>query len=205
MKTANYPIFTIGHSTLPLPSFLSLLERHQIEAIADVRSSPYSSYNPQYNQEALKDSLKHIGIRYVFLGNELGARRSERECYVDGRADYSRIAQTPLFLQGIHRLVSGSKKMRIALLCAEKNPIECHRCILVSPHLRQCGIDVQHIFADGHIEDQEKVEATLLNLWHLPANELFHSKTELIIEAYRRQAEEIAYTESSPKTLTHGP
>src|SRR5205809_226859 len=97
----HQPVFTIGHSNLDLPKFVALLKQHGIEAIADVRSSPYSQYNPQFNREPLQRVLREQGISYVFLGEELGARRSEPECYVNGRADYSLIAATPAFIRGM--------------------------------------------------------------------------------------------------------
>src|SRR5580693_8211913 len=108
---AYQPIFTIGHSNLEFAKFLSLLKQHNIQAIADVRSSPYSQFNPQFNREPLQRALQENDIAYVFLGLELGARRSERECYVGDRADYSRIARTPAFQRGLDRVVRGAKQM----------------------------------------------------------------------------------------------
>ncbi len=143
MSIANsQPVFTIGHSNLEIGKFVALLKQHGIQAIADVRSSPYSQYNPQFNRELLQRALQEKSIAYVFLGRELGARRSERECYLEGRADYELISQTSAFKQGIERLIQGAARMRIALMCAEKDPIDCHRCLLVSPHLQRRGLQV---------------------------------------------------------------
>ena len=139
----HQPVFSIGHSNLELARFVALLKQHGIQAVADVRSSPYSQYNPQFNREPLQRALREQGISYVFLGEELGARRSERECYVDGRADYSRIAQTPAFVRGLDRIIQGAAKMRVAMVCAEKDPLDCHRCILVSPRLLTLRIGVE--------------------------------------------------------------
>ena len=148
-------LFTIGHSTHSWEKFLELLRQHHIEAVADVRSSPYSQFNPHFNREPLQLALRQQGISYVFLGEELGARRSEPECYVNGKVDYSLIARTPSFKRGLDRLVQGAAKMRVAIMCAEKDPLDCHRCILVSPRLKERGIDVQHIHDDGTLESQE--------------------------------------------------
>src|SRR5438552_16394672 len=102
---AHQPVFTVGHSNLEFTRFVALLNQHGIQALADVRSSPYSQYNPQFNRETLERALREEGISYVFLGQELGARRSERECYVNGRADYALIAQTTAFRLGLDRII----------------------------------------------------------------------------------------------------
>src|SRR6266705_3804026 len=103
----HQPVFTIGHSNLEFPRFAALLNQHGIQAVADVRSSPYSQHNPQFNREPLQRALREQGLSYVFLGEELGARRSEPECYVNGKVDYSLIARTPSFMRGLDRLVQG--------------------------------------------------------------------------------------------------
>src|ERR1039458_1876101 len=108
-------LFTIGHSTHSWEKFLELLRQHHIEAVADVRSSPYSQYNPQFNRDSLQHALRDQDIAYVFLGEELGARRSEPECYVNGRVDYSLIAQTPSFIRGLDRLPPGGAQIGVAL------------------------------------------------------------------------------------------
>jgi uncharacterized protein (DUF488 family) len=193
----HQPVFTIGHSNLEFARFLALLKQHGIQAIADVRSSPYSQYNPQFNREPLQRALPEHDICYVFLGDELGARRSERECYVNDRADYALIAHTPAFKRGINRVIQGAAKMRIALMCSEKNPLDCHRCILVSPHLRERGVEIFHILSDGTIESHEQTEQHLLHLFELPERELFRSPDEIVAEAYKLQGDKIAYQEDT--------
>jgi uncharacterized protein (DUF488 family) len=190
-------LFTIGHSTHSWEKFLELLRQHHIEAVADVRSSPYSQYNPQFNREPLQLALRQQGISYVFMGEELGARRSEPECYVNGKVDYSLIARAPAFIRGLDRLVQGAAKMRIVIMCAEKDPLDCHRCILVSPHLKERGIHVQHIHDDGTLESQETVERRLAQKFDLAERELFQSDAQALTEAYRRQGEKIAYEEDA--------
>ena len=165
--------------------------------MADVRSSPYSQYNPHFNRAPLQRALQEHGISYVFLGEELGARRSERECYIDGRADYSLISRSPAFKRGIDRVVQGAAKMRVALMCAEKEPLDCHRCILVSPHLRERGLAVFHILADGTLESHEQTENRLLHLFELPERELFRSPKEIVSEAYKLQGDKVAYQEDT--------
>jgi uncharacterized protein (DUF488 family) len=190
-------LFTIGHSTHSWEKFLELLRQHRIDAVADVRSSPYSQYNPHFNREPLQLALRQQGISYVFLGEELGARRSEPECYVNGRVDYSLIARTPSFIRGLDRLVQGATKMRIAIMCAEKDPLDCHRCILVSPQLKERGVNIQHIHDDGTLESQEQAEHRLAQMFDRAELELFGAPGELVAEAYRLQGEKIAYEEDA--------
>jgi uncharacterized protein (DUF488 family) len=190
-------LFTIGHSTHSWEKFLELLRQHRIEAVADVRSSPYSQYNPQFKRDPLQRALREQGIAYVFLGEELGARRSESECYVNGRVNYSLIARTPAFIRGLERIIQGAAKKRIAMMCAEKDPLDCHRCILVSPPLQKRGIKIQHIHDDGTLESQEQAERRLAQSLDLAERELFNSTDELVAEAYRRQGEKIAYEEDA--------
>lgn len=135
-------LFTIGHSNLSIDAFIALLQRHGITAVADVRSHPYSRFLPHFNQSALKAALLNAGIQYVFLGKELGARAADQSCYVDSKASYEKIAATELFLEGIQRLLTGSEKYKISLMCAEKDPITCHRSILVCQHLREFALEI---------------------------------------------------------------
>lgn len=189
-------IYTIGHSNGTAEHLLELLDQHGITAVADVRSQPYSRFNPQFNREALASVLKNSGRDYVFLGQELGARSEDRSCYRDGRAQYSLIAQTPLFERGIERLLAGMAKFRVAILCAEKEPLGCHRSILVARCLHERGIAVRHILEDGGVEDHEALLLRLLALHGMQENNLFQTRDELIAVAYEKQAEEIEFTAS---------
>ena len=211
MNTTNArqnPLFTIGHSNLDAPTFVKLLQQHQIQNVADVRSSPYSRYTPQFNREALQAMLKENGISYVFLGDELGARRTERECYENGQAVYERIAKTPLFKSGLERLLSGAKKFRIALMCAEKDPLTCHRTILVCRNLQERAAElhsaetvakreIQHIHSDGHLESHAEAEQRLLQTLKLPTEDFFRKPSEILEEAYTLQGKKIAYAEEA--------
>ena len=180
------PIFSIGHSTHSADKLRQLLAAHQISAVADVRSSPYSRLNPQFNRETLCKNLRSGHISYVFLGTELGARTEDRSCYVEGRVQYDLLARTSLFQQGLDRACRGAETHRIALLCAEKEPLECHRCILVSRHLVARGADVRHILQDGVLESHGDTVARLLRELRLEERELFRSHEDLVLEAYRR-------------------
>jgi len=186
-------VFTIGHSTHDTERFLALLRQHAITALADVRSQPYSRLNPQFNREELKRLLKENGIAYVFLGTELGARTDDPSCYDHGKVQYDRLARSDLFQQGLARVKEGMKSYRVALMCAEREPIECHRTILVARHLASLGVDVSHIHADGRIETHTDALTRLIRTFKLQDQDMFRSQDDLVAEAYRLQEERIAY------------
>ncbi len=190
----NETVFTIGHSTHSRERFIALLIQHGITALCDVRSKPYSRMNPQFNREELARALPAHGIVYRFLGKELGARSEDSDCYEEGQVRYSRLADTAQFKRGLKRVIRGMKEdLRIALMCAEKEPLECHRTILVARHLAALGVRVEHIHADGHLESHDEALSRLAGMMHLPERDLFHSREELLDDVYRRQEERIAY------------
>lgn len=189
-------VYTIGHSNGTAEHLLEMLEQHGITAVADVRSRPYSRFSPQFNREALANALKNSGREYVFLGPELGARSEDPACYRDGRAQYALIAKTPLFERGVERLLTGMENFRVAILCAEKEPLGCHRSILIARYLHERGILVRHILEDGSLEDHDASLLRLLALHGIQENNLFHTRDELIAMAYEKQAEEIEFSAS---------
>ncbi len=191
-------VFTIGHSTHTLEDFVALLRQHGVTAVADVRSAPFSRLNPQFNKEAIEGSLKAHGIKYVFLGRELGARPDDPGCYENGRVQYSRLSSTEQFRKGLERVVRGSRKYRIALMCAEREPLECHRTLLVARALADQGVAVAHILADGRLESHGDAMERLLDLTGLPHEDLFKSKQQLIAGALARQEERVAYVNPTP-------
>jgi uncharacterized protein (DUF488 family) len=188
-------ILTIGHSTHLLETFVGLLHRYQVTVVADVRSVPYSQFQPQFNRESLKESLKKENIGYVFLGEELGARSKDPLCYVDGKVQYRELAKTQLFQQGLQRLLKGRENHRIALMCAEREPLDCHRTLLVARELVAKGVAVSHIHADGHLETHQEAQARLLRIQHLLEQDLFRSPAEVLDEAYALQENRVAYVD----------
>jgi uncharacterized protein (DUF488 family) len=138
------------------------------------------------------DELRKIHVSYVFLGEELGARPRDPSCYVDGKVQFDRLARAEIFQIGLTRVLNGSKRHRIALLCAERDPLICHRAILVCRYLVQLGIAVQHIRSDGSIEEHDDALTRLLMELNLSAD-MFRSYEELVADAYDRRAAEIAY------------
>lgn len=190
-----HPIYTIGHSTHSVDEFLALLQQHAITAVADIRSVPFSRWQPQFNQEPLRHALGEAGIAYVFLGKELGARTDDRSCYVDGRVQYRRLAATVSFREGLIRLESGHRKQRIVVMCAEGEPLDCHRTILVARELEALGICVQHVLSSGKTESHADALRRLRTALRIPDRDLFRTAEELQELAYARQEERIAYVE----------
>ncbi|MBS1840239.1 MAG: DUF488 domain-containing protein [Acidobacteria bacterium] len=189
----NEPLYTVGHSNRTLEEFLSLLKVHEIQAIADVRSQPYSKMYPQFDREALAASLKAVGIAYVFLGRELGARSQDPSCYEDGKVQFDRLARAAVFKEGLERVHQGMKQFRVALMCAEKEPLACHRTILVARELSLQGVSIRHILSATESEDHAQTTERLLRQLDMSEANLFMDKTELIDDAYRNQAQRIAY------------
>ena len=193
----NPTLYTIGHSNHEIAVFLGLLRQHGVTAVGDVRSQPYSRYVPQYSRDALEAALADAGIAYVFLGKELGARSDNPACYREGKVQYDRLAQEPIFAEGIGRVVQGIERYRIALLCAEKDPLDCHRALLVARKLFESGVAVSHIHADGALESHQAMESRLLAVCKLPEKDLFTSRQEFIADAYRIRGERLAYEEKA--------
>jgi uncharacterized protein (DUF488 family) len=193
-------IYTVGHSTHTSEAFIGLLLPHGITAIADVRSTPYSRRNPQFNREDLQSSLKAIGVQYAFLGKELGARSADECCYVNDKVRYALLAKTRLFESGIERLADGARSHRIALMCAEKDPLDCHRTILVSRQLVLCGFQILHILSNGSIETHDEALRRLVTRLKLGGEDLFRSQSITVEEAYEKQADRIAVDRSLHRT-----
>ena len=185
-------ILTIGHSNHPLERFLALLSKHGVTAVADVRSAPYSRFCPHFNRDVLTTALKESGIRYSYLGRELGGRSDDPMCYQDGQIQYERVARTDVFRKGVARVVSGAESFRVALMCAEKEPLDCHRTLLVAPALVALGVEVGHILADGQLETHERTMDRLLDEVS-PNLDLFQTREALLTRAMALQVRRVAF------------
>lgn len=162
-------LWSIGHSNHELGSFAALLRAHDIEVVADVRSSPWSRFAPQFNREALERSLARDGSEYVFLGTELGGRPEGEEFYDDeGHVLYGAVAETPWFQHGVGSLEAIAAERRLAMMCSEEDPTDCHRRLLVTRVLHDRGVHVEHIRGDGRIEYESELAARIE-----PQQELF--------------------------------
>jgi len=186
-------IFSIGHSNHDWEHFLALLRAHGATALVDVRSQPYSRRFPHFSRAALQPALARAGIAYVFLGLELGARRADPSCYVDGQVDFECVAATADFLRGLDRLRKGAKEHCIVMMCAEREPLDCHRTVLVARHLHAVGLEVAHILADGSLERHADTERRLLSMTGLPEHDMFRDRAETLAEAYRQRGRRIAF------------
>jgi uncharacterized protein (DUF488 family) len=191
-------IFTIGHSSLSYEGFFKLLREASVTAVADVRSVPYSRRNPQFNREMLRDQLRLDKVAYVFLGDDLGGRPKDQNLFCDGVADYEKMAQSFDFERGLQRVVEGAKQYRIALMCSEHDPLECHRCLLIGRAMHERGVTVKHILSDRTIEKQPDVEKRLLQWSRQSGEDLFESYENRLATAYRKRASKVAYSERLP-------
>lgn len=204
----NSAVLTIGHSNHSLEAFTGLLAQHSVTALADVRSVPWSRFNPQFNKESLATTLAALGVQYVYLGHELGGRSNDPGCYEDGRIRYDRLAQTDRFREGIERVMSGIRKYYlIALMCSEKEPLDCHRTLLVAQSLIERGVGIKHILPDGQLEPHASTMQRLISRFDLEPkqHDLLHqqqSRDELIAEAVFRQAGRVAHVISSPAVIS---
>jgi uncharacterized protein (DUF488 family) len=188
-------IFTVGHSNHSLEHFERLLRSAGITAVADVRSAPYSRHTPHFNRDELKHSLREIGIVYSYLGNELGGRPRDKTFYCAGTADYEKMAQASSFKEGISRVMSGATKYRIALLCSEHDPLDCHRCLLVGRELSRQGAHVEHILSDGSVQTHNAAEERLLKAAGTREDDFFMPLQERIASAYLERSRRVAYSE----------
>ncbi|HMP79747.1 MAG TPA: DUF488 domain-containing protein [Pirellulaceae bacterium] len=162
-------LYTIGHSNHELERFLELLHQHQIQILADVRSQPYSAYTPQFNRESLQSALVAAGLKYIFMGDQLGGRPHGDEFYdQEGHVLYYRVAHSPHFQAGIQRLLTGILEYKVAIMCSEEDPAVCHRFLLVTRVMDQHQVEIRHIRGDGRLESESTVCATSKDNRHQP-------------------------------------
>lgn len=190
------PVLTIGHSDHSLATFLDLLLRNQVGALADVRTAPYSRLHPQFNQDLLRRALFDEGVKYVYLGDVLGGRPSDPACYENGRVRYDWVAATDEFRAGLARVVEGAGRYRVALMCAEREPLDCHRTLLVGQALDEEGIEVGHIMVDGSVETHEATMDRLLSRHGMALQgDLVTPREQSIAAVIARQASRVAYAQ----------
>lgn len=193
--TTRNTLYSIGYATKPIDTFIAQLEKYGINAVADVRSVPFSKAFHDYHQDALASTLKQHGIHYVYLGQELGPRSKEDQHYdASGQVQFDRLAESSLYQQGVERLLHGIEKgLCIALMCAEKDPADCHRSLLVGFDLkRRLGLDVAHITHDGELEWQPQMEQRMADV-HGLAGDLFATPEQQAELGCRAQSKQKAY------------
>jgi uncharacterized protein (DUF488 family) len=195
-------LYSVGHSNHAFAHFVGLLRQAGVGAVADVRSSPYSRRLPQYSREVLELALREHGIAYVFLGDLLGGRPADPDLYgADGRVDYEKVRRTTTFSHGLEQLTDGLQRHAVAMLCAEEDPLDCHRGLMIAPALLEWDVSTLHLRGDGSVEDTEETERRLLEITGLggEGNGLFATlmppadRRALLADAYRRRAAAKAY------------
>ncbi|WP_297420825.1 DUF488 family protein [Clostridium sp.] len=196
-------IYTIGHSNYPVERLIDMLKHYNINTVVDIRGTPYSKYNVQYNKETIAQTLKDAGFLYIYMAKEFAAQRENRNSYnKEGYSDFEKVIAEKEFMHGIERLKTGCKKgYRIVLLGAMQDPIRCHRSILVGRSLREHGFIVQHILDDYSLASQENLEENILSKYFSNRNQLTIdsllgndlSEKEMIKEGYRLANKEIGY------------
>jgi uncharacterized protein (DUF488 family) len=196
-------IFAIGHSNYPYSKFIEMIKKYNINCIVDIRETPYSKYNTQYNKEYFREILKKDGFTYIYMGQEFGAKRGSKQSYNnEGYADFEKVIQEEIFLNGIERIKNGiDMGYKIVLLGAMQEPIRCHRSIMVGRFLNKEGIHVKYILHEGNLATQDNIEEELLNKYFSDRNQISidsllgtgQDKQEMIEEGYKLANREIGY------------
>lgn len=192
---------TIGHSNHQIETFLDILSHYHINCIIDLRSSPYSRHNPRFNRETLKTDLEINEIDYIYMGDSLGARYEDRNLLLDnGKVDFDKVKDLRSFITGIENLMNTVKTgQKISLMCAEKDPFNCHRFVLISRALTKRNVAIEHILSDKSSVSQDELEEKLLNKYtdkstQMSLFEPVKSRTELLDFSYKKHNMFIGYT-----------
>lgn len=191
------PIFTIGYGDRSIDEFIDVLRQHNLDYLIDVRSAPYSRFKPEFSKDALERALRQQGIRYVFMGDTLGGRPNDPDCFVDGKVDYELVKNKHFYQTGIGRLQTAfDRQLRVVLMCSEGKPEQCHRSKLISATLENLSIPVVHIDENDQEQSQETIILRLtdgqLSLFGEPE---FHSRKRYRTEPSGVQADDDAMSE----------
>jgi uncharacterized protein (DUF488 family) len=155
---SRHSLFTIGYGARTLAEFMALLKANHIEYLIDVRTAPYSKFKPEFSKDLLQYHVERIGIHYLFMGDALGGQPKDPACHTDGKVDYDKVRAQPWFQKGIERLRKAFEQPhRVALMCSEGRPEQCHRSKLIGEALTAAGIPVCHIDEDGGLLTQAQV------------------------------------------------
>ena len=188
-----FDLFTIGHSNIPADRFIALLRGAGVDAIADVRSIPASRFCPWFSAKNLAPLLAGANLDYAFFGNALGGRPHDPSLYCDGVADYEAMAQRPGFRADLDRLLAMARERRLCLMCSERDPLDCHRCLLVARALAARGMNIAHILHNGEIESHTAIERRLVKAAGEDGDLFVTGHDERLAAAYRRRARAVAY------------
>ena len=197
--------YTIGHSDLPVEAFIYFLKKAKVEIIIDVRSSPYSKYQTQFNREDISQKLNQENIEYHYMGDTLGGRYSSPEFLMtDGTVDYEKVSTTQKFSSGLEEVIKFIHAGRtVSLMCSEKDPLRCHRFVLISKNLQKSGIEVIHLCPELIQKTQTELENELLNQNGLKGQKtLLGNDSDKIDLSYKRLNKKIGFKQQ-PKKETH--
>ncbi len=152
-------ILTIGHGNRSLEEFFGLLNKYEISYLIDVRTNPFSKYNQHFNRKELEISSQYFGIKYLFFGDDLGGKPKDRSCYDDkGHVLYSEVVKKDFFIRSVDRLITANNKnIRVACMCSESNPCDCHRTKMIGEYLDTKNIKMMHIDKKGILKSQTEV------------------------------------------------
>src|SRR6202790_2166363 len=189
----SFDLFSIGHSNIAAERFLALLRVVGVDTIADVRSTPFSRRFPWFSGKTLAATLTQHGMTYLAYGDALGGRPRDAGLYRDGVADYEAMARQPDFQVGLDRLLADAARSRVCLMCAEREPLDCHRCLLVARSLAERGLTIGHILHGGTVEPHAATEQRLLALTGASDDLFVTGQDERLAAAYRRRARAVAY------------
>jgi len=193
-----FDLLSIGHSSVTAERFVALLRGADANAVADVRSIPGSRRFPWFAKKNLEALLAREGIAYTTMGDALGGRPKDERLYRDGIAVYEAMAQEPQFRTGLDRLIEAASRSRLCIMCAEREPLDCHRCLLVTRSLAERGLTVGHILHDGTIEPHAATEQRLLALYGERCDLFASGQGEAIAAAYRRRTQSVAFRQKVP-------
>ena len=188
-----FDLFTVGHSNIPAERFIALLRGAGVDAVADVRSIPASQFCPWFSAKNLAPLLAGATMDYLSFGDDLGGRPRDPSLYCDGIADYEAMAQRPTFRAGLDRLLAQAGQRRLCLMCSERDPLDCHRCLLVARALAARGVSVGHILHNGGIESHSAIERRLLEGVGEDIDLFTTGQDARLAAAYRRRARAVAY------------
>jgi uncharacterized protein (DUF488 family) len=195
---SSFDLFSIGHSNVAAERFIAMLRAAKVTAIADVRSAPSSRRFPWFSKKNLEARLARDGIAYTAMGDALGGRPRDDSLYRDGVANYEAMTRQPQFQAGLDRLIDATAHSCVCMMCAEREPLDCHRCLLVARSLAGRGLAVGHILHDGTIEPHAATESRLLTLYGEGCDLFVSGQSELIAAAYRRRERVVAFRQKVP-------
>ena len=190
-------IYTIGYSGFSIKEFIDTLKAHKINFVVDVRSKPFSHHNPEYDSPVISRTLEAEGIKYENFAREFGARQEDRNFYTpEGWLDFEKFMSSRQFYDGITKILEGD--YTYALMCKEKDPIDCHRGIMVARVFNEIGRDVIHLMPDGNNLTQEDLEHEMIALYfsNYEHGDLFSgypTERELVDAAYRMRNAKIGW------------